>query len=161
MVNRDSILLNTDVLLHAADSSSRLHLHALNVREMAAKSDIKGCVSMSVLSELLVALTSDWHVRSPISTSDAIGEYEKYINLKPINKIINLMSSYKTINNLVRDYNLKGTDIKLAELVATMLDNRVYKLCTFQQEEYERFSEIEVLNPFEFDNRQTNIQFGE
>lgn len=158
---RDSILLNTDVLLHAADSSSRLHLHALNVREMAVKNDIKGCVSMGVLSELIVALTSDWHVRNPISSSDAIAEYEKYINLKPINKIINLLSSYKTINNLVRDYDLKGTDIRLAELVATMVDNRVYKLCTFQQEDYERFSEIEVLNPFEFDNRQTKIQFGD
>lgn len=158
---RDSILLNTDVLLHAADSSSRLHLYALNVRELAVKSDIKGCVSMGVLSELMVAFTSDWHVRNPISSSDAIAEYEKYINLKPINKIINLMSSYKTINNLVRDYNLKGTDIRLAELVATMLDNRVYKLCTFQLEDYERFTEIEVLNPFEFDNRQTNIQFGD
>ena len=161
MVDRDSILLNTDVLLHAADSASKLHQHALNVREMAVKSDINGCVSMSVLNEMLVALTSDWYVRSPISVSDAIGEYEKYINLKPITKIISLMSSYKTLNNLVRDYNLKGTDIKLAELVATMTDNRVYILCTFQQEDYERFSEIEVLNPFEFDNRQTNIQFGE
>lgn len=158
---RDSILLNTDVLFHAADSSSRLHLHALNVREMAVKNVIKGCVSMGVLSELIVALTSDWHVRNPISSLDAIAEYEKYINLKPINKIIILMSSYKTINNLVRDYDLKGSEIRLAELVATMVDNRVYKLCTFQQEDYEQFTEIEVLNPFEFDNRQTNIQFGD
>ena len=161
MAITDKILLNTDVLLHAADSTSRLHQQAYAVREMAVKGDIKGCVSNDVLSELLLAFTSNFHVRNPLSVSDAIGEYEKYINLKSITKIMQLPGTFKTLNGLVKEYGLKGSDIKLAEHIATMIDNRVHIICTFREEEYEKFKEINVLNPFEFDNRQTLIQFGE
>ena len=161
MVITDRILLNTDVLLHAADSTSRLHQQAYIVREMAVRGDIKACVSNDVLSELLIAFTSTFHVWNPLSVSDAIGEYEKYVNLKSITKIMPLPETFKTLNLLVKDYGLKESDVKLAEVIATMIDNRVHVICTFRQEEYERFKEINVLNPFEFNNRQTLIQFGE
>ena len=156
----DKILLNTDVLLHAADSTSRLHKQAYAVREMAVRGDIKACVSNEVLCELLMAFTSNAHVWNPLSISDAIGEYEKYVNLKSITKIMQLPETFKTLNLLIKEYDLKGSDIKLAEHIATMIDNRVHIICTFRQEEYEKFKEIKVLNPFEFDNRQTHIQFG-
>ena len=161
MAITDKILLNTDVLLHAADSASRLHQQAYAVREMAVRGDIKACVSSNVLCELLVALTSKFHVWNPLSISDAIGEYEKYVNLKSITKITQLPETFKTLNILIKEYGLYGSDIKLAEHIATMIDNRVHNICTFRQEEYEKFKEINVLNPFEFDNRQTLIQFGE
>jgi len=157
----DKILLNTDVLLHAADSTSRLHQQAYAVREMAVRGDIKACVSNVVLCELLVAFTSDFHVWKPLGVSDAIGEYEKYVNLKSITKIMQLPETFKTLNLLIKDYGLRGSDIKLAEHIATMIDNRVHIICTFREEEYEKFKEIKVLNPFEFDNRQTHILFGE
>ena len=161
MAITDKILLNTDVLLHAADSTSRLHQQAYAVREMAVLGDIKACVSNNVLCELLIAFTSNFHVRNPLSVSDAIGEYEKYVNLKSITKIRQLPETFRTLNLLVKEYGLKGSDIKLAEHIATMIDNRVHIICTFREEEYEKFKEINVLNPFEFDNRQTLIQFGE
>ena len=161
MVREGRILLNTDILIHAADSTSRLHQQAHNVREMAAKFEIKACVSMSILNEMLTALTSDWHVRNPVSTSDAIGEYEKYVNLKTITKIMSLKTTFRSLNNLVKKYTLKGSEVKLAEVVATMVDNNVHTLCTFKQEDYEKFTEIDVLNPFEFDNRQTLLQLFE
>ncbi len=157
----DKILLNTDVLLHAADSTSRLHQQAYAVREMAVRGDIKACVSNVVLCELLVAFTSDFHVWKPLGVSDAIGEYEKYVNLKSISKIMQLPETFKTLNLLIKDYGLRGSDIKLAEHIATMIDNRVHIICTFREEEYEKFKEIKVLNPFKFDNRQTHILFGE
>ena len=161
MAMADKILLNTDVLLHAADSTSRLHQQAYAVREMAVRGDIKACVSYDVLSELLLAFTSNFHVRNPLSVSDAIGEYEKYVNLKSITKIMQLPETFRTLNLLMKEYGLKGSDVKLAEHIAIMIDNRVHIICTFRQEEYEKFKEINVLNPFEFDNRQTRIQFGE
>jgi len=161
MAITNRILLNTDVLLHAADSTSRLHQQAYIVRELAVRGDIRACVSNDVLCEMLIAFTSSFHVGNPLTVSDAIGEYEKYINLKSITKIMHLPNTFKTLNLLVKDYGLKESDIKLAEIVATMIDNRVQVICTFSQEEYERFKEINVLNPFEFDNRQTLIQFGE
>ena len=161
MAVSDKILLNTDVLLHAADSTSRLHQQAYAVREMAVRGDIKACVSNVVLCELLVAFTSKFHVWKPLGVSDAIGEYEKYVNLKSISKIMQLPETFKTLNLLIKDYGLRGSDIKLAEHIATMIDNRVHIICTFREEEYEKFKEIKVLNPFEFDNRQTHILFGE
>ena len=161
MAITDKILLNTDVLLHAADSTSRLHKQAYAVREMAVLGDMKACVSNNVLCELLIAFTSGLHVRSHLSVSDAIGEYEKYVNLKSIAKIRQLPETFRTLNLLIKEYGLKGSDIKLAEHIATMIDNRVHIICTFREEEYEKFKEINVLNPFEFDNRQTLIQFGE
>ena len=161
MAREGRILLNTDILLHAADSTSRLHQQAYNVREMAAKMEIKTCVSMSILNEMLVALTSEGHVRNPVSVSDALGEYEKYVNLKTITKIMNLKTTFRSFNNLVKKYTLKGSEVKLAEVVATMVDNNVHTLCTFNQEDYEKFTEIDVLNPFEFDNRQTLLQLFE
>ena len=160
MAIHDKILLNTDVLLHAADSTSRLHKQAYAVREKAVRGDIKACVSNEVLCELLMAFTSNVHVWNPLSISDAIGEYEKYVNLKSITKIMQLPETFKTLNLLIKEYDLNGSDIKLAEHIATMIDNRVHIICTFRQEEYEKFKEIKVLNPFEFDNRQTHIQFG-
>lgn len=161
MAITDKILLNTDVLLHAADSTSRLHQQAYAVREMAVRGDIKACVSYDVLCELLLAFTSNFHVRNPLSVTDAIGEYEKYVNLRSITKIMQLPETFRTLNLIIKEYGLKGSDVKLAEHIATMIDNRVHIICTFRQEEYEKFKEINVLNPFEFDNRQTLIQFGE
>ena len=161
MAITDKILLNTDVLLHAADSTSRLHQQAYAVREMDVRGDIKACVSYDVLCELLLAFTSNFHVQNPLGITDAIGEYEKYVNLKSITKIMQLPETFKTLNLIIKEYGLTGSDVKLAEHIATMIDNRVHIICTFRQEEYEKFKEINVLNPFEFDNRQTRIQFGE
>ncbi len=161
MADTERILLNTDLLVHAADTMSTLHQQARIVLELAIRSEIRGCVSLSVLEEFIMALTSSRHVRNTISFSEAIEEYEKYINLKPIAKIMTLTSTYKTTAQIAKKYELVGSDIKLAEQIATMLDNRVHTICTFRREDYEKFGEISILNPFEFDKRQTLLQFDD
>ncbi len=161
MANIDKILLNTDILVYAADKNSRYHTQAYAVREMAAQRKIYGCISLDILDEMFIAFTSKFHSSNPLSNHDALREYEKYVNLKTISKITPLQNTYRTVASLIKQYKLEGIGIRLAEQIATMLDNQVFTICTFKGDDYAKFEEIKVLNPFSFDDRQTTLTFGE
>lgn len=49
--------------------------------------------------------------------------------------------------NLVKKYEVTKQDIFNLQLVATMLSNNVTRLFTYNQDDFMKFSEIEVLTP--------------
>ena len=155
MATDKRVLLNADVLVHATDSLSRLHVPAVRVRALAAKRELDACVTGQVLNEYVSTITNPAHVNNPLEVEKALEEYEKYSQLSAIAKIAPHSLTYRTQSSLIERYGLAGAEVYTAELLAVMLDNGVRNLCTFETERFGRFSEISVLNPLEFSDSQT------
>lgn len=145
--SNEPYLLDTNILVYAADSSSPFHHVAINLRDMGIKGDITICICPQILNEFFAIITNPKRVTNPCSQEEALAELEKYLNsdsilkIYPGSKIIN-----KTID-LLKMYKVTRQEIFDLQLVATMLLNNIRRIYTYNVDDFVKFEEIEVLEP--------------
>lgn len=138
-------VIDTNVLVYAADESSEFHeaSHTLRDRE-----DIALAVTPQILMEFYAIITDPRRVTSPRSGEEARAELEKYANSSRI------MTLHPTQDVLTRVIALLETYPQVTRqnifdlfIVATMLGNGANRIYTFNESDFNLFSEIEVLRP--------------
>ena len=150
MTTSDStlILLDTNVLVYAADESSEFHEQSKAVRDAGAKGDIAMCLCPQVLCELYAVTTDPRRVTNPLSREQAVAEVENYYRAKRFTKIYPNPEMMRVIFELLHKYSVTRQEIFDLQLVATMLSNDVRKIYTFNHSHFRTFeSEIEILIP--------------
>ena len=75
-----------------------------------------------------------------------IAEIEKYFRHKNILKIYPSQGVIKITLDLLKRYNIQKQDIFDLHLVATMLNNNVRQIYTYNEDDFSKFVEIEVLS---------------
>lgn len=138
-------VIDTNVLVYAADESSEFHEASRSLRD---NEDIPLAVTPQILMEFYAIITDSRRVTSPRSGDEARAEVEKYANsprimtLHPaediLTRVIALLESYPQVT--------RQTIFDLF-IVATMLDNGVNRIYTFNESDFTLFTEIEVLRP--------------
>lgn len=141
-------LLDTNILVYNADASSgELHLRSKSLIERGLKGELSLCVTPQVISEFFAIITDSRRVKKPISPKEAIEEIEKYLRSQNIQKIYADSSFFPQMLALLRKYETTRQDIFDLQLAATMLCNNVRKIYTYNQDDFTKFEEIEVLSP--------------
>lgn len=84
---------------------------------------------------------------NPRIQSEALLEIEKYFRSKTILKIYPGPDIIERSLELLRRYEITRQEIFDLQLVATMLSNNVTRLYTFNQEDFSKYKEIEVIVP--------------
>ena len=142
------VLLDTNVLVYAANTSCEFNRVACDLRDKAVKGDIDGCISLQNLSEFYSIITSQKRVANPLSPEDAIEEIEKYINTIQLTKVHFKDSTVKILCALVRQYKVAAQDIYDLKIVAIMIDNNIKEIFTANDKDFLQYSKIKVTNPF-------------
>jgi len=75
MITSETALLDTNVIVYAADEDSPFHGGACSLRERGLTEKVSLCICPQVLSEFYAIVTDPKRVRSPISQREALSEF--------------------------------------------------------------------------------------
>jgi len=141
----DLAVLDTNVLVYAADEASEFHEASRVLRD---REDVALAITPQILMEFYAIITDPRRVTSPRSAEEARGELAKYVHsphivtLHPssdvLTRVLSLLETYPQVT--------RQTIFDLF-IVATMLGNGVNRIYTFNDPDFSLFTEIEVLRP--------------
>jgi predicted nucleic acid-binding protein len=87
MTTSELALLDTNILVYAADETSAFHVPAKQLRDQGVQGDISVAVSPQILFEFFAVITNPRRVTQPRSPQEAREEMEKYLPATTIRKI--------------------------------------------------------------------------
>jgi uncharacterized protein len=147
MTTSELALLDTNILVYAADHASPFHEPSKRLRDQGANGTILIAVSPQILLEFFAVITSPKRVDNPRTKAEAIEEVEKYVQSEHIRKIYPGPDILTRVLTLLKKYEVTRQEIFDLHLVATMLSNDVKRLYTYNRDHFVRFIEIEVSTP--------------
>lgn len=147
MTTSETALLDTNVLVYAADESSPFHEVSKGLRDRGLEGRISLCIFPQILSEFYAIITDSKRVSNPRNQEEAVGEIEKYLNAKHLLKFYPEPDVVDIMLELLRRYDIRRQEVFDAQLVAAMLSNGITRIYTFNRDHFSKFSEIEVLEP--------------
>jgi len=147
MIISEVCLLDTNVLVYAADETSPFHHAAKAVREKGMRGEVSLCICAQVLNEFFATVTNPQRVNNPRTQDEARLEVEKYFSSKNILKIYPGPDIIERILDLLKKYQVTRQEIFDLQLVATMLSNNVTRLYTYNRDDFAKFKEVQVLSP--------------
>jgi len=145
--SKEISLIDTNVLVYAADKTSEFHLSAKNIRDLGISGKENLCICPQILEEFFAVITDSRRVKNPRDPKEVIEELEKYIKSQNIVKIYPKEDTLVRTINFLKKYNIKKQEIFDARLVATMLSNSVSRIYTFNKEDFIKYKEIKVITP--------------
>jgi uncharacterized protein len=147
MITSETALLDTNILVYAADSTSVFHKPAKILRQRGLAGKASLCICPQVLNEFFAVVTDPKRVGRPRSQEEAQLEVEKYHRSRNILKIFPGPDIIERTLDLLKHHNTAKQGIFDLHLVATMLSNNVTRLYTYNQDHFIKFNEIELLTP--------------
>ena len=147
MIISEYALLDTNMLVYAADTTSPFHLSAKTLRDKGVAGKSSLCVCPQVLNEFFAVVTDSKRVGSPRSQEEALLEIEKYHRSSNILKIFPGPQVIAKTLDLLKQYSTTRQAIFDLHLVATMLSNNVTRLYTYNRDHFTKFNEIQLLTP--------------
>ena len=149
------VLLDSNILIYAEQAEDAHHETAKSLRDRALTGEIKACISPQVLSEFFAIVTNPRRVSTPLTVERALENIRKYNQSKKLVKIFPGSNIINRMIALLEACPVSGADIHDLYLAATMLENDVSHIYTYNVADFARISEIEVLDPKESDVTKT------
>ena len=140
-------LLDSNILVYAADKNSPFYKYSKDLRNKGITGEIKLCICPQVLTEFFAIVTDSKRVQNPISPKEAIKEIEKYLAVSNILIIYPNQESFQKLIELVKKYKIRKQKIFDLQIIATMLSNGIHKIYTFNTAHFSKIKEIKVLKP--------------
>lgn len=140
------ILLDTNILVHAASAKSPLHGKAGDLRDRAATGEIEACIAAQVLVEFYAIVTDPRRFRPPLLPAQARRDVSHYLS----SSLLLILPKETTVSRmleLVGPRPVRGGKIFDFFLAATMLDNGVATIYTGNVRDFEGLEGIEAINP--------------
>jgi len=141
------ILLDTNILVHAAGAQSLRHAKAKELRDQAVTGKFEGCMAAQVLTEFYAVVTDPRRFRPPLTPSQAQREIPAYLS-SPHKLIFPKETTVTRMLNLLGSKSVRSGKIFDVFLAATMLDNGVRSIYTENIDDFEAIDGIEAINPF-------------
>lgn len=142
-------LLDTNILIHAANAASRVHAEARRLRDQAIEGAITVCLTPQILWEFYSVVTSPRRVERPLAPDRALREMQAYAQAERITFIFPRPSTYRLVLDWLPRRRVTGRRIFDLYLVATMAENGVSMVYTENVDDFRGFPNVEALNPFE------------
>lgn len=147
MITSKISLLDTNILLYAADDASPFHQKTITLRNKGLKGEIPLCICPQILSEFFAVITDPKRVGNPRTQKETMFEIEKYLSAKNILKIYPGSEIIEQTLILLKHYKVTKQEIFDLQLVATMIANNITHIYTYNHSDFSKFKEIEILSP--------------
>jgi toxin-antitoxin system PIN domain toxin len=140
-------LIDSNILIYALNKSSPYHEEAKQVIDAILKDAIKGYLTPQVLFELFAVITDSKKFPAPLTPASAYPLIEtNYLNDKfPL--IHPKETTWRKSFDLAKQYQISSQDIFDVTLVATMVDNDIFCIVTYDRTNFQKFSFLEVIHP--------------
>jgi predicted nucleic acid-binding protein len=138
-------VVDTNVLIFALDADSPHHKAARNLVEAARDGAMTLYVTSQILCEFYAVVTNARRVAKPRGSAEAldvIAGLLSFLHVLPV-----LAHAVTGWMSLLRRCPVTGGDVFDLQIVATMLASDVSRIYTFNNAEFEMFSELAVISP--------------
>lgn len=144
---KEPILLDTNILVYATNEDSPFFAQAKALLLQALAGELKACVTPQILAEYYSVITSPKRVTKPLSPKQASEQVEAFLQARAIRKLPIQASASQQMVKLAERYRIRGQAIYDVQVVATMLDHGMKTIFTANEQDFQRFKEIQVVNP--------------
>ena len=141
----DPGLIDANVLVYAMDADAPQHAASRALLESARNTTTPVYVTLQTLCEFYSVVTNARRVskpRSPAEALNAISGLLSFVHVLPVPAV-----TVQVLMDLLRRRPVTGGDVFDLHLVATMKANGILRIYTFNGNDFEPFSELEVLAP--------------
>jgi uncharacterized protein len=146
--SEEHALLDTNVLVYAADADSPFHEPARQLRDRGFRGKTPLAVSPQVLLEFFAVITSPRRVQTARSPQEATAEMAKYMRSRRIRTIYPRTDILHRVLALHAQHpQVTRQEIFDLYLAATMLSNGITRIYTYNQQHFSRFQDLTVLTP--------------
>lgn len=141
------ILLDSNILVHAAGSESPRHAKAKDLRDRAAAGEIEACIAAQVLAEFYAVVTDPHRFQPPLAPAQIQRDLRSYLTSR-LWLILPRDTTVSRMLELLSSRSVRGGKIFDLFLAATMLDNGVRTIYTENVRDFEGLEGIEAIDPF-------------
>ncbi len=145
MITSETALLDTNVLVYAADGTSAFHQSSKHLRDRGIQGEVSLCIFPQILSEFFAVITDSRRVDNPRTQEEAATEIEKHLKAEHVLKLYPGPDVMDIMLDLLRSYEIKKQEVFDLQLMATMLSNNIKRIYTFNRGHFDKFVEIETL----------------
>lgn len=145
----EPIFLDSNVLIYAHQEGEPQHAAAKELRDQALLGHISVCLSPQVLREFF-SVMSNTGPRGPqraLSSEEAAGQVKRYYESEHLQIIYPGINIVPRLLVLLEETAVTGRHVHDLYLAATMLENNVTRVYTYDPSIFSRISSIEVLTP--------------
>jgi predicted nucleic acid-binding protein len=138
-------LVDANVLVYAMDADASQHAASRTLLEDALDGSTTLYVSLQVLCEFYSIVTNARRVLKPRSSADALSAISgllSFLHVLPVPA-----HTAEGLLELLRRRPVTGGEIFDLQIAATMKANGISRIYTFNTEDFEAFSELEVVKP--------------
>jgi uncharacterized protein len=147
MITSETAVIDTNVLVYAADGTSAFHQPSKHLRDSGIQGEVSLCIFPQIFSEFFAVITDSRRVNYPRTQEEAATEIEKYLKAEQMLKLYPGPDVMDIMLDLLRSYEIKKQEIFDLQLVATMLSNNIKRIYTFNRGHFDKFVEIETMVP--------------
>jgi predicted nucleic acid-binding protein len=141
MIEDERALVDANILVYAASPSALQHQPSRSLLE----SDVRLCVAPQVLAEFYAVVTDRRRVTVPFTPTEAqafISELISRVEVLPVPA-----SVVSRWIGLAERHGVVGADIFDLQLAATILENGISRIYTYNRADFERLRDLIVLTP--------------
>ncbi len=143
-----SIFIDTNILVYAINKDSPYHIVGRGILDDANNGNLHAFVSPQVLSELYATLTNTSRIENPLTPEDAYDVVKRLLDSEIIGKIFPQETTLGKALLLAKENNIRAQEFFDVLIVATMLDNDIDTIYTANEDDFSKYNEINVYNPF-------------
>ena len=145
------LFLDSNVLIRAELEDQERHEEAASLRNLALTGSIPACVSPQILSEVFSVLTYEGRggPAQPVSPSDAAALIRKYYESEDITLIYPGSQTMGLMLSFLEAHPVSGARIHDLRIAATMLENRITSIVTYDEHVFAHLPGITVVDPSE------------
>ena len=143
------IFLDSNILIYAHQKEEPQHEAAKALRDQGLSGDILVCISPQVLREFFSVMTNTGPrgPQTPLSSKQAAKQVKRYYESENFQTIYPGGNIVPRLLSLLEEISITGRHIHDLFLAATMLENDVTRVYTYDPTVFSRVPGIEVLTP--------------
>lgn len=144
-------LLDTNVLVYATNEDSPFFPPARRILDaaLAGELDADACVTPQILAEYYAVITDPRRLEQPLTPGQARRQIEALLDAETVRLLVLQAETTRRTAVLGERYAIRAQEIYDAQVVAAMLAHGVPTILTGNEQDFQRYSEIDVRNPFE------------
>lgn len=139
--NRDSVALDTNILVYALFDGSPHYKAAFAFLSSGLKGEIKLCVAPNIIAEFYSVITNPSRVAEPLPVEEAALRALFLQKSRKIKKLYPSRSTIKRCLQFCQKYKLHGAQIFDAFYAALLKQHNVTTIATFNRKDFAHFSE--------------------
>lgn len=140
-------MIDTNILVYANNADSPFHAPCRTLVEKAISGGLEAVIAVQNLVELYAVITDKRRVERPLSPDDGRKLIEFYTTIDGLRIISPSEKSLPILTGLITEHQPKSQNIFDVMLVATMMENTISGIYTYNVDHFKPFKTITAVAP--------------